>query len=180
MRDEDDQLYVYELYGVSTPRVIKATKDLRSKIGPNAGITPTQISEAQKFINNSGLDYTEQALNYMKQLEDVVMGLRATPYNREGDYNLVSTPIMQIKGQAGMFGNKLASEISYVLLVFLEKFQRLDDSVLDIIDQYIKAIRLSYNDRFYDNDSDGGKKIVVELDMVLKRYQKKFIERAEK
>ena len=180
MRDEDDQLYVYQLYGVSTPRVIKATKDLRSKIGPNAGIQKHQIEEAQNFIDHSGLDYTDQALEYMNKLENVVKGMRAMPYNREGDYNQISMPIMQIKGQAGMFGNTLASEISYVLLVFLERFQRLDDNVLDIVEEYIKAVRLSYNANLYDTKSQGGKDIVIELDRALKRYKKKFIERTQR
>jgi hypothetical protein len=176
MRDEDDQLYVYELYGVSTPRIIKATKDLRSKIGPNAGITKTQIDEAQEFIDNSGLDYAEQALGYIKQLEGIIEMLRHMPYNRESEYNNVCMPIMQIKGQAGMFGNKLATQISYIVLVFLEKFQRLDDNVLNIVDIYIKAIRLSYSKKLFTLDSDGGKEIADELNSALKRYQKRYVD----
>jgi hypothetical protein len=180
MRDEDDQLHVYELYGVSTPRIIRATKDLRAKIGPSAKITDQQLEEAQKFINESGLDYSQTALAYIKQLEGVVNEMRQSSYNRESDYNHVSMPIMQIKGQAGMFGNHLASAISYRVLVFLEKFQRLDDAVLDIVDVYSKVIKLSYNLKMYNADTPGGKEIVSELDKAIDRYRIKFAEKIEK
>ena len=179
MRDEDDQLHVYELYGVSTPRIIKATKDLRAMIGPSAKITKEQVEHAQKFIETSGLDYAPTALNYIKQLEGVIEEMRQTDYNRESDYNLVSMPIMQIKGQAGMFGNHLASVISYRILLFLEKFQRLDDAVLDIVGVYIKAVRLSYQLKLYSDQSEGGREIVNELDGALNRYRKKFAEKIE-
>lgn len=180
MREEDDQLHIYELYGVSTPRIIKATKDLRSKIGPNAKITATQVQKAQDFIDNSNLDYAPTALAYIKQLEGVIAEMRQSPYNRESDYNMVSMPIMQIKGQAGMFGNHLASAISYRILVFLEKFQRLDDAVLDIVAVYNKAVRLSYDLKLYNVDTPGGTEIVNELDAALDRYRKKFAEKTEK
>ena len=179
MRDEDDQLHIYELYGVSTPRIIKATKDLRAMIGPSAKITKSQIDHAQKFIDESGLDYAPTALNYLKQLEGVIAEMRQTTYDREADYNLVSMPIMQIKGQAGMFGNDLASAVSYHILLFLEKFQRLDDAVLDIVEIYIKVVRMSYQLKLYSTETEGGRDIVSELEGAMQRYRKKFAEKIE-
>lgn len=180
MRDEDDQLHIYKLYGVSTPRVIKATRTLRAKIGAGTKITPEQITTAQDFIENSGLDYSKTALGYIKQLEGVIAAMRETRYNRESDYNMISMPIMQIKGQAGMFGNDLATAISYRILVFLEKFQRLDDAVLDILAVYTKAIKLSYNLKLYNANTQGAREIVKELDEALSRYSRKFAEQIEK
>lgn len=180
MRDEDDQLYIYELYGIKTPRKIKADKELRAKIGVSAKIEAKDIEKAQGLIDNSGLDYKPVALRHIKQLEGVIQSMRATDYNREQDYNMVSMPIMQIKGQAGMFGNHLASDVSYLILVFLEQYQRLDDSILDIVEVYIKAVRLSYDLHLYNSDSQGGKDIVDELKNALTRYRKRFSERTEK
>lgn len=180
MKQEDDQLYIYELYGINTPRKIKAVKDLRAKIGATAKIEKKQIEQAQSFIDNSGLDYKPVALRFINQLEGVLQSMRLTQYNREADYNMISMPIMQIKGQAGMFGNHLASDISYLILVFLEQFQRLDDKVLDIIEAYIKAVRLSYELNLYNSESPGGKDILKELRDALERYRIRFTERTER
>lgn len=180
MREEDDQLYIYELYGIKTPRRLRASKELRAKIGPGTKIEKKDIEAAQDYIDHCELDYKPVALNLIKELEQVIQGMRLTDYNREQDYNSVSMPIMQIKGQAGMFGNHLASDISYLVLVFLEQFQRLDDKILDIVEVYIKAIRLSYDMRMYDSNSPGGKDIVDELRNVLERYRKRFAEQIEK
>jgi len=180
MKAKDDQLYIYELYGIKTPRRLKADKELRAKIGPGAKIEQKDIEEAQHYLENIDLDYKPVALGHIHELERVVQGMRMTDYNREQDYNMITMPIMQIKGQAGMFGNHLASETSYLLLFFIEQFQRLDDKILDIIEVYIRAIRLSYDMQIYDPASPGGKDIVEELRHVLSWYRDRFMERIEK
>ena len=126
------------------------------------------------------MDYSKTALAYIRQMEGVVSEMRGVSYNRESDYNMVSMPIMQIKGQAGMFGNELATVISHHILIFLEKFQRLDDAVLDIIDAYGKAIKLSYDLKLYNPNTQGGKNLIRELDEAMNRYRKKFAEKVEK
>lgn len=174
MREEDDQLYIYKLYGISTPRIIKASKILRNKIGPNARITKEQVKKAQDYLEESGLDFTVQALAYIDELEGIVNDMRSSDYNREADYDLIATPIMQVKGQAGMFGNKLASEVSYILLSFMEKFRRLDNSMLNIIDIYIKVVRLSYKLNLNYMDTPGAQDIVSELQKALDKYYAKY------
>jgi hypothetical protein len=174
MREEDDQLYVYKLYGISTPRIIKATKTLRNKIGPVAKITSEQIQDAQEYLEECGLDFSIQALQYIEELENIVADMRHSDYNREEDYDIVATPIMQVKGQAGMFGNKLASEVSYMLLAFMEKFRRLDHGMLNIIGIYIRVVRLSYRFELHNTGVPGADDIINELQVALDKYYDKY------
>ena len=180
MREEDDQLYIYKLYGVSKPRKIKATKELRAKIGPVTKITEEQIKDAQKIIDFPDKDFSSYALEQLLKIEGAIDAMRMMSYDRESDYETVIVPLSNIKGQAGMFGNWLGSHLSEMILKFLEKYQRLDDHALDILVNYSKAIRLTYDLKLFDTSSSGGQKIAYELQYAIKRYDERFKERVEK
>jgi hypothetical protein len=177
MRDEDDQLYIYQLYGISTPRKIKADKTLRAKIGISTKITPKQIKQAQDVISYPKKDFSGYALQELLKIEGAVQAMYETTYDRESDYELIIVPLSNIKGQAGMFGNWLASHLSEIILKFLEKYQRLDDHALDILINYCKAIRLTYELQLFDTTSTGGQKIAHELQYAIKRYNERFEEK---
>lgn len=180
MRDEDDQLYIYQLYGISTPRKIKADKNLRAKIGPSAKITAQQIEEAQKVILYPKKDLSSYTIEQLSKIEGVVGAMYERTYDREADYEFIIIPLSNIKGQAGMFGNWLASHLSEILLKFLEKYQRLDNDALDILSNYCKAIRLTHELELFDTTSTGGQKIAYELQYAIKRYNERFQEKIEK
>ena len=126
MRDDDDQMYIYKLHGISQPRRLKAINYLRQKIGPNATITDHQIEQAQDIIDNPRMDFTPYALDRVKDIEDAVDFADDVSYMPENMMDGVLRPLMQIKGQAAMFGNPLATELSARILYFLERYKRLD------------------------------------------------------
>lgn len=174
MREEDDQLYIYKLYGLSTPRRIKADKSLRARIGPNATITEAQIEKAQMAIDDSHVDFKPYALSYVSKIEQAVGMIRAESYAREDDYNLIINPLIQIKGQAGMFGNQLISEVSAMVLKFLEHYQKLDNDMLAFLDIYCQSVRMSYDRQLTRIDSPGGRVLINELSIAMERYRQRF------
>ena len=174
MREEDDQLYIYKLYGIYKPRVIKAEKALRSKIGPRAKITDDQIASAQKIIDQPEIDFKPYALEYVQKIEDAVNAARQVSYMQGDDYYKITIPLTQIKGQATMFGNVVASIISARILKFMEHYQRLDEDVFKIMDVYIQSVRLSYHSRLFTLEQSDAHTLLSELDYAIDRYHTKF------
>jgi len=177
MRDEDDQLYIYKLYGVSRPRKIRAQHTLRSKIGPSAKITEEQVRQAQQVINSPEIDFTPYAMDLIAEIEDAIMAMQMDSYGRENDFNRLTVPLSNIKGQAGMFGNWFATDLSQITLKFLEQYKRLDNDALDIISVYCRGARASYDLRLYKPDYDGAQDILMELNYAINRYNEKFKKR---
>jgi hypothetical protein len=177
MKDEDDQLYIYKLYGVSKPRKIKASKTLRAKIGLGTKITEKQIRHAQDIVDFPQYDFEPHALGYLSKIENCVSSMRETQYDREVNYNEIVIPLSAIKGQAGMFGNWLVSHISEIILKFLEKYKRLDNDALALIISYCNAVRASYKMEIFDTSLSGGQKISHELQYAIDRYNQKFLTR---
>ncbi len=174
MREEDDQLYIYKLYGISVPRKMKANKSLRALIGPNAKITPQQIEKAQDIIDNPRVDFRPYAMEYLNKIEGAIEMARQETYLHEEEYNLVAIPLTQIKGQASMFGNPLASEISGMVLKFLEHYKKLDLDMLMLVEAYCRTIRLSYDKKISNIETPAGRVLVTELSSAMQRYTEKF------
>jgi hypothetical protein len=53
----------------------------------------------------------------------------------------------------------------------------LDDHAFDILINYCKAIRLTYELQLFDTTSTGGQKIAHELQYAIKRYNERFEEK---
>lgn len=177
--DKDDQMYIYKLFGVSTPRRIKATDHLRQKIGPIATIDEKKIAIAQRNIDTPKIDYAPYALDLVKALRRIIEELRSMDYDREREYNRVSGPIAQLKGESAMFGNTLSSVISAKVLRFLEHFKRLDNDVMDILEAYCHAITIAYEKSLNDPDTPQARKLSEELNGAMERYIAKFRRRTE-
>jgi len=150
MREEDDQLYIYKLYGIALPRFIKSDKALRARIGPNTKITDDQIKQAQDIIDNTPIDFEPYAMNYLHKIKEAV------------------------EMAAAMFGNHLASEISAMILKFIEHYKRLDSDMLVLLEAYCKTIHLSYSKKLYNVDTPGGRVLLSEMGYAMERYAERF------
>lgn len=179
MSEKDDQMYIYQLFGVSTPRRIKADKRLRNKIGPVAKIGEQQVMKAQRKIDKPDVDFRPYAMDYLKQIDDLVMELKSMDYDREREYNRTIVPVSQLKGQAAMFGNPFVSEVSAKVLRFLEHFKRLDDDVLSILEAYRSCVRTAYERYISKGDSTEAQNLSQEMDAAIQRYIAKFRRRTE-
>ena len=174
MREEDDQLYIYKLYGIALPRFIKSDKALRARIGPNTKITDDQIKQAQDIIDNTPIDFEPYAMNYLHKIKEAVEMARNETYLHDGEYDMIVFPMTQIKGQAAMFGNHLASEISAMILKFIEHYKRLDSDMLVLLEAYCKTIHLSYSKKLYNVDTPGGRVLLSEMGYAMERYAERF------
>jgi len=174
MREEDDQLYIYKLYGVSLPRRMKAEKSLRARIGPNVKITDDQIGKAQEILDDHTIDFTPYAINYLRQIKEALEMAKHESYLHQEEYNLIVMPMIQIKGQGGMFGNQLASEVSEMVLKLLEHYKRLDNDMLILLEAYCKTIQLSYDKKLYNIETPGGRVLVSEIGYAMERYTERF------
>jgi hypothetical protein len=174
MREEDDQLYIYRLYGISVPRRFRAKNNIRMRVGENASITSEQVEKAQEIIDRKLIDYSPYVYDCLNQIQDALNFAKETPYLDDIFYNQVLFPFIQIKGQAAMFGNPLASELSRVTVNFIEHYRRFDDDMLNIIDVCCKAIRHSYQHEVYKVESSKGQLLLSELQYVMQRYNEKF------
>jgi len=182
INDEDDQLYIYKMYGVSKSRRIKADNNLRLKIGPTAKITEKQIEDAQWVIERGNVDQLySYAINLVDKMEsDISMLSTFAPYDREDHYDLMITPVVELKGQCAMFGNDFVTALSKIVIYFLEKYRVFDNVVLEIMSIFCRSTRLSFDKEIYEVGQINAQKLINELEYTIKWYEDRVNEKRKK
>lgn len=173
INDEDDQLYIYKMYGVTQPRRIKADNSLRLKIGPTARITESQIENAQWSIDRGNVDQLySYAMGLVDKMDnDIAMLSNFEPYDRAEHFNLMLTPVVELKGQCAMFGNDFVTALAKMVVYFLEKYRALDNVTLEIMSIFCRATRLSFDKEIYELGQINAQKLLNELEYTIKWYE---------
>jgi len=174
MREEDDQLYIYQLYGISVPRRFKAQNTLRNLIGPSAKITQDQIDSAQEVIDKDIVDYGPQVFILIDDVMSAIAAFEQQPDMDDILYEKVTTAFAEIKGQAAMFGNPLASQLANRLSHFLDQYRRFDKDVLYIIRSCCETIKVTYTKNIKSSDMPQARLFLSELEYAMRRYGDKF------
>jgi hypothetical protein len=176
MQEEDDQIYIYKLYGISIPRRFRAQNNIRMRIGYSVKITEEQIQDAQDHIEQqaANYDYQPYVTGYLNEIRLAIQAIRDTDHSDDNFYNQIVLALVQIKGQAAMFGNPIASQLSHLTIRFIEHYRRYDEDILKIIEVCCAAIEHSYNKNILSNKSIKGKLLIDELKKTMERYNEKF------
>ena len=153
-------------------KLVKPENNLKKKVG-NGGFDAKTLSAAQHMIENNTVDFRPQARELSDELGVALSAARAA--QDASDPSIMGNlmyPVMQLKAQGGLFHYPLISEISHIIIDFLENIPGLDEIVMDITDAYRKAINAIVTAQLKDGNSGNGKDLRNELDRVCNRYYK--------
>ena len=158
-------------------RIIKANRLLQSKVGTGQ-VDDRQIARCQKLIDEIDIGFEEMAYGLLDDLVKAVEDARQnqTSQNQAGkkdhqDFiDRMTAPIMQLKGQAGMFHYQLLGELSGVTLNFLESVDEIDKHVIEIMDAQCKTIDVILNKNLKGFGGHQGEALRQELYEACERY----------
>ncbi len=153
-------------------KLVNPENNLKKKVG-NGGFDAKTLSAAQHMIENNTVDFRPQARELSDELGVALSAARAA--QDASDPSIMGNlmyPVMQLKAQGGLFHYPLISEISHIIIDFLENIPGLDEIVMDITDAYRKAINAIVTAQLKDGNSGNGKDLRNELDRVCNRYYK--------
>lgn len=152
-------------------RVIKANRLLQSKVGTGQ-INEKQIAQCQKLIDDVDIGFEEIAHSLLDDLKKAVANARRN-HATEDNQDLIdrmTAPIMQIKGQAGMFHYELLGDLSGVTLNFLESVDDIDKHVIEIMEAQCKTVDAILKSRLKGSGGKQGETLRQELYDACERY----------
>jgi hypothetical protein len=126
---------------------------LKAKIG-SGGIDETVLSKAQELLENNTIDFKPIALMLVDLLHEAIADAKAGTLQGEKAIEAMLYPAMQLKAQGGMFHYPLISEISNILVNFLETVVFVDKDMLDIVVAHKMSINAVMGSQI---KGDGGK-----------------------
>ncbi len=155
----------------SLPKKIKASKDLQNRVG-TGNIDQHKIDEAQRIIDTSKVDFGEIAKPELNKLQKAIDKARKNP---QGDEVMESfmTPIMNIKANAGAFNYKFVSDLTGMILMFLEGIDESDRKVVQIVDVLHKTILLALAYQMKGDGGENGKALLSAFKEICAKYHRK-------
>ena len=133
--------------------LINPPNKIKEKVG-SGGLDENIISKAQVMLENNTVDFKPIADMLIDVLAEAVQDAKGNVIKGEAAIEALIYPAMQLKAQGSMFHYPLVTEISNILVNFLETVTEADKDVLDIIVAHKMAIKAVISGKI---QGDGGK-----------------------
>jgi hypothetical protein len=138
---------------VRNAELISPPNRLKEKVG-SGGIDETVLMKAQELLERNTINFEPIANMLIDLLVEAIADAKSGDLKGEEAIEAMIYPAMQMKAQGSMFHYPLVSDISHILVNFLETVENTDRDVLDIVIAHkmsIKAVLASHL------KGDGGK-----------------------
>lgn len=154
------------------PRFIKPKNLLKEKVG-SGGILAALIEKAQDIIGKND-DFEPHAKVYLDRISAVLHQYESRDLIGSDARTLLLNPVMQLKGNGGMFGYRLVSEISDILLFFIENIDGLNADALAVVKVHHAALQAIVSARLKGTGGAEGRALLTELEKACGRYYDKY------
>jgi hypothetical protein len=155
-----------------TAEMVVPPNKLKEKAG-SGGFDEKVVAKAQDQIKNNKVDFQPIAAELMAQLEKALADVNAGKTKGAAAMREILAPSMQLKAQGSMFHYPLVSDISNILVNFLETVTDIDAGVMEIIMVHKTSIAAALSDKIKAEDkAKRGKELCSALLDTCERYAK--------
>lgn len=154
------------------PRFIKPKNTFKEKVG-SGGIPGDLVNKGQALIEKND-NFEPHAKAYLEKISSTLARHEQHELIGSEARILLVNPVMQIKGNAGMFQYHLMSEISDVLLSFLENIDALNPDSLAVVKAHHTALQAILAARLKGTGGADGRALAAELEKATTRYYDKY------
>lgn len=142
---------------------------LKKKVG-SGGIDEAVLLKAQTAIENNTIDFKPIGMALLDLLEESIKN--ADVSLGEPAIEAIIYPAMQLKAQGTMFHYALVTDISNILVNFLETVEAADKDVLEVVIGHKKALYAVLNGSMQGDGGALGRALHEELMGACNRYYK--------
>jgi hypothetical protein len=138
---------------VRNAELISPPNRLKEKVG-SGGIDEAVLVKAQELLERNTINFEPIATMLIDLLSDAIADTKSGDLKGEASIEALIYPAMQLKAQGSMFHYPLVSDISHILVNFLETVENMDRDVLDIVIAHKMSIKAVLASQL---KGDGGK-----------------------
>lgn len=151
--------------------MISPPNRLKEKVG-SGGLDETILVKAQTLLEDNTVDFKPIATLLVDLLDEAVRDAKAGKLKGEAAIEAMIYPAMQLKAQGSMFHYPLITEISDILVNFLETVPAADEDVVEVVHGHKIAIKVVIASDIKDSDGTQGKELKNALHEACGRYYK--------
>lgn len=151
--------------------LITPPNSIKAKVG-SGGIDVNVINKAQALLENNTVDFQPIAAMLMELLNEAITDAKNGNIKGEAAIEGMIYPAMQMKAQGTMFHYPLVTEVSNILVNFLETVTNVDKDVLDIVVAHKMSINAVLASQIKGDGGKVGKDLRDALMDACNRYYK--------
>ncbi len=149
---------------------IEASKELQKKVGTGT-IDAKKIAKAQDVIKTTKVDFAELARPDMDKIQKAIDDAKRDMLDHDAVMQSFKQPIMNLKANAGTFDYEFVSQLTGMVLMFLENIEKPDRKIIQIVDILHKTILLALAYNMSGDGGENGKTLLGAFDQVCKKYK---------
>ena len=152
---------------------IKIPNKLRSKVG-SGGLDQKILERAQSVIDNNSHDFVPDAQRHMTAIREGIRLIQTQRHKFDTDALIatIAEPAMQLKANGATFKYPMVTDISALLIRFLETLSDLDEDALDVINGFSAALNAVVVGQIQKTNSES-EQLYNALEQVCQRYFEK-------
>lgn len=151
--------------------LITPPNKLKEKVG-SGGIDENVINKAQTLLENNTVDFKPIAAMLIELLTEAITDAKNGNSKGEAAIEAMIYPAMQLKAQGTMFHYPLVTDISNILVNFLETVTNVDKDVLDLVVAHKMSINAVLASQIKGDGGKVGKELRDALMDACNRYYK--------
>ncbi len=121
-------------------KLVTPENTLKKKAG-NGGFKESDLVKAQNMIQTNEIDFRPLGVDMLKELNDILLNIKAGKISPSEYFNHLMYPLMQLKSQGALFRYPSVSHMSQILLDLLENIPEIDKNALEIVAAYAKSLQ---------------------------------------
>lgn len=161
----------------SKSKIVKPDNTLKKKAG-SGGFKESDLVKAQTMIETNEIDFRPLGQDLLAELDQALADIRSGKVENSKALDMIMYPMMQLKSQGGLFKFPLITQISHLMLDFLESITESDDDILEITGAYRRTIHAVLSLEIKGKDSNEGRQLCLALRDAFERYYKANKKRA--
>lgn len=151
--------------------LITPPNKLKEKVG-TGGIDEVVLNKAQNLLENNTVDFKPIASMLSDLLSEAITDAKLGKISGEQAIEAMIYPAMQLKAQGTMFHYPLITEISNILVNYLETINNTDKDVIDIVVAHKMSINAVLSAEIKGDGGKVGKELRDALLDACNRYYK--------
>jgi len=180
MMKDDDVVIVYSADKVVKPKkptdvwYFRLPNSLKGKAGgvdSGPGELPNDLlKEAETQLQRSSLDFTEWALQYVSQLQDLCTEALMQPGKRTIYFEKINMLAHELRGQGGTFGYPLVSVVGKMLYECTGVRCPENDSAVEIVKSHVDIMRAVLRDKIAGDGGEVGRQLLAALKQAVEKH----------
>ncbi len=154
-------------------KFIDPPNNLKKKVG-NGGVGELVLNRCEDIIKESQMDFDKFTDENLVAIQTLVSRSKNNEMDKDAFVNALIDPVMQLKANGRMFKYELVSDLSNILMLFLEKTTVVNDDLYAVTTAFEALIRQVVQRKIEGDGGQQGKILIHELNKACTRYLKKY------